>query len=189
MESRATLKIVLVIATLLWTARVRAGTTSPDARAESEPHLMLSLGLGASSLDMYYGGAIHARHGRILFGARYTHTSEAHLFGPFPLKSDTDLGLLVGRYVRWKRGYLSASSGLAVVRSIRRGALLPWYQQSPGGLSRYETISHLTVGLPLEAKIVRSSKQVGVGLEVFGNVNRRASFVGAALTLELGDLR
>src|SRR5688500_13048534 len=48
--------------------------------------------------------------------------------------------------------------------------------------------SCFTVGVPLIAEIARSWKILGLGLQGFANVNRKASYAGAVLFLQAGRL-
>ncbi|MFH1010408.1 MAG: hypothetical protein V1784_04135 [bacterium] len=122
---------------------------------------------------------------------RTSAVSEVSLFGNIhPLESSRDFGVLYGwrtsgRYL----GYLSASVGISVVQSVRRGRLL----SSSGccfGSSEYEVIRKYTVGVPFEGQAVfKPLEAIGLGLICFGNVNPKGSFVGGALSLFLGDLK
>ena len=65
-----------------------------------------------------------ARRGSRLWGVRLAESSEFNLFGPSPALADTEFGLLFGRYSARKAGFVTASAGLSVVRSVRRGRSL-----------------------------------------------------------------
>lgn len=108
----------------------------------------------------------------LLLGARVAETSGFDLRGQGD--SRRELALLVGRRARGRCGYVTASTGLALVRS----------RESRRGTST----SRDALGLPVEAKAVLSNGAAGVGLEGFANFNARSSFAGLALVLEWGRL-
>ncbi|MBM3324138.1 MAG: hypothetical protein FJY66_00560 [Calditrichaeota bacterium] len=145
---------------------------------------------GLSAGSTYFAFSLVLNDHRVLTFRR----SEVVEFDAFdsvePEERSTDYGFLYGwrtsgRYA----GYLSASLGLSVVESIRRGRLL----YSSGccfGESVYEEIREYTVGVPFEGQAVFKPFEVlGLGLICFGNINPKGSFLGGALSLYLGDLK
>jgi hypothetical protein len=49
--------------------------------------------------------------------------------------------------------------------------------------------SCFTVGLPIVAEFSRSRQFIGLGIQLFGNLNAKASYAGAVVFLQLGQLR
>jgi hypothetical protein len=98
------------------------------------------------------------------------------------------VSLLVGRIVPGRYGFVTASAGLGLVHSIKRGQYL---RSDPGflGAVYHERLSETTAGVALSAKAVLSTRYAGVGLEGFANLNPKASFVGLAMTVDVGKLR
>jgi hypothetical protein len=89
-----------------------------------------------------------------------------------------DFALLYGRRLStdsdWT--FIAGSVGVAIVRDRT-------FQQD-------EISTRTTVGLPLQARIAaQSTVFVGLGINIFANINPVRSFGGVALTLQLGDLR
>lgn len=168
---------------------------APNQKPASDRTAMVAFGLGPSAGGIIGVVSFQTRRGTSLVGVRIASSSEFQIFGPFPSLSDTDYGLLYGRYRSAKAGYFSASAGVSMVSSVRRGRFLSsncdsseffgCFLASPS----YEKVVTRTVGIPFEAKAVLSGKHAGLGLTVIGNLNSHGSFVGAALTVELGSLR
>jgi hypothetical protein len=135
------------------------------------------------------------RRGSRLFGFRLAESSEFNLFGPSPALADTEFGLLFGRYSARKAGFVTASAGLSVVRSVRRGRSLGSSCNTSAFMgclfstTRYERLESHTIGVPFEARAVLASRYAGLGIGLFGNLNSKGSFVGIALTLDAGLLR
>ena len=49
--------------------------------------------------------------------------------------------------------------------------------------------SCFTFGVPLVAEVSRSTGLIGIGLQLFGNINSKAQYAGGVLFLKLGRLR
>jgi len=49
--------------------------------------------------------------------------------------------------------------------------------------------SCFTIGVPLVAEVSRSRRNIGIGIQAFGNLNSKASYAGAVLFVQLGRLR
>jgi hypothetical protein len=54
---------------------------------------------------------------------------------------------------------------------------------------RHERVERRTLGVSFEARTMLNAAPVGLGLVLFGNVNRESSFAAVALTVQLGKLR
>jgi hypothetical protein len=107
-----------------------------------------------------------------------------------PHESSTDYGVLYGvRTSGQHLGYLSASVGLSLVSSVRRGRYLSSLGDGFFGTSYYESIQKYTVGIPFEGQAVfKPFDFIGLGLLCSGNINPERSFVGGAIGFYFGDL-
>jgi len=143
-----------------------------------------SVGLGAGSRAMAGVASLNFSHRDLLYGLRASTVSEFNIFGPAPDESDTDYALLVGKCSHGHHRFASAATGIGLVRSVRRGRLV----HPPGWFfgGEYERLDRTTVGLPLDVKASLNASAVGIGLNLFGNLNTRGNFAGVALTLQLG---
>lgn len=153
---------------------------------------IISLGLGPSAGGIMGVASAQTRRGSRLFGLRIAESSEFNLFGPSPALADTEFGVLYGHYSARRAGFVTASAGLSVVRSVRRGRFLDSGCNNPGCLfsvTRHERLVSQTVGIPFEARAVLANRYAGLGVGVFGNLNGNGSFVGIALTMDTGLLR
>ena len=158
---------------------------SRDADAPTVVFTSLGSGFGTQGL----GGvaSLNVGRGPLVYVLRASTTTEFEIFGPSPDQSDTDYSVLVGKRSGHGRTFSSIAAGIGLVRSVRRGALLAppgWFF---GGA--YERLDRVTVGLPLDFKATANLPGIGIGVNVFANLNTRASFVGVALTVQLGKLR
>jgi hypothetical protein len=149
----------------------------------------VSAGLGAGGEGLAGLVSLGYREDDRLITVRVAKTEELNIFGPSPSQSRSDASVLYGLIMPGRGGFTAVSAGLGVVHSVSRGE----YVRSTGagffGPVEHERISRTTVGLALSGKAVLSTRHAGVGLEAFGNVNPKASFVGLALTLDVGKLR
>jgi hypothetical protein len=168
-----------------WLTLGAAATGQAESRIGDVAFASAGFGFGSDGL-----GGVHsltASHHGILYGLRTSTTSEFEIFGPTPALSSTDYAFLVGKISGGRHSFTSAASGIALVHSVRRGELL-----EPGywfiGPS-YERIDRVTIGLPLDLRATANLVGVGVGVNLFANLNPAGSFAGLALTLQLGKLR
>jgi hypothetical protein len=149
-----------------------------------------SVAFVAAGAGIGFGGvaevvSLNVSRGRLIYIARWSRTEEFLIFGPYPAESDTDYGVLVGWSSRSRRHVSSAAVGLGVVKSVRRGELL-----EPGWFGdRYDRLDRTTLGVPIDLKTTANLGPVGVGVNMFGNVNAKGSFAGLALTVQLGKMR
>lgn len=180
----------LAIALLSLSPEMRADDAKPPDPGSSHSGVILSAGVGPANSGVVGVMSIQVRQRSRLLGFRVASASPFELFGDSPSPSDTDYGVLYGRYAARRRGYTTASAGLAVVSSLRRGRLLSTdCVFLLGCSSRFARVVTRTVAIPFEAKVVLSSRFAGLGVGVVGNLNSKGSFIGAGVTLELGSLR
>lgn len=137
-------------------------------------------GGGASSLETDIGLALqltgqrgpHQMAVRVLFLGDYDSSGSDDEVG--------ELGLTYGRAVVTWFGYASVSSGIALVSA--KG--LP--DDDGGGGSIYDDPFRRTVGVPFVAEAGLQSPLIGVGVQLFGNLNTLASYAGVGVSLHLG---
>lgn len=194
--SRATAVRHLLFASFLAAApTAQADDAKKPATSPEGGGAILSLGLGASSGGIVGVVSAQARRGSRLLGFRLAESTEFNLFGPSPALADTEFGLLYGRYSGRRAGFVTASAGLSVVRSVRRGRFLGRSCNSTGFLAclfnpaRHERLVSHSLGVPFEARAVLASRYAGLGLGAYGNLSGNGSFVGIALTVNVGLLR
>jgi hypothetical protein len=164
----------------------------PVASQAEEPEVKSgaygSLGLGVGGEGAAALASLGFRQGSRLISVRVATTREINIFDTALEASRSDLSVLYGRMHSGRFGFISGGAGLGLVHGVRRGRLL---STEPGwfGRSDYERLTHTTVGLAFSAKTGIGFRYGGLGLEGFGNVNSKASFVAVALTLDGGRLR
>ncbi|MBN2103413.1 hypothetical protein JW835_05155 [bacterium] len=162
--------------------RAQAGKISP-----APDYRFITLAGGASShgLSAYVSAAGSMKTG--IFKIRYSRHEELNILGPDPSENVWDIGLMRGVSKKSRTACLSFSSGLALVGGVRRGE----YLYSDGWFSsHYERDRFLTVGIPVETHFVYAlSERFGLGFLLFANLNFEESFIGMAVSLELGRLK
>ena len=84
-----------------------------------------------------------------------------------------ELGALYGRTRVFDWGHAALAGGVSAVA----------FDTCPD-----DDDSCVTVGVPLVAEVALSRNLVGLGLQAFGNYNRKAAYAGAALFLQFGRL-
>jgi hypothetical protein len=137
----------------------------------------LGVGLGAGSED--FAAQANASY---QFGANLISLRIASTAGLFDTEL-TDYGILYGRATRGPRDrhILAIAAGVALVDGCGGGG-----SGFLGGCRDQSTV----IGLPLEVQAsYRPGKLLGIGLYGFANLNRRRSFGGVALGLQVGRLR
>jgi len=156
-----------------------------------ERGVFASAGVGLGSNDVGALVSLTYRHKSLLFGARVSATGSSDFFPPASQVFDRDVALLVGRQFVGRAGYASVSTGLAVAHGERPGAPRTDCPASFVGalFCGNEVVERRTLGLPVEGKLVLSTRYAGIGVSAFGNLNSHASFFGLALVLELGAIR
>lgn len=94
------------------------------------------------------------------------------------LDRDTDtigeVAALYGRMRPFGRHHVAVAAGVAAVA----------FDTCPD-----DDDSCFTMGIPLVAEAALSSRFIGVGMQAFGNLNRKAPYAGALLFVQLGWLR
>ena len=167
----------LVLAFLVLIPGFSEATVQDPAPITRRDSYWLGVGLGAGSEDL----AAHV-NGSYRFGANLISLRIASTAGLFDTEL-TDYAVLYGRATRGARDrhLLAAGVGVALVDGcgMEGGGFL-------GGCQDHSSI----IGLPLEAQAsYRPGKLLGIGLYGFANFNRRRSFGGVTLGVQIGRLR
>lgn len=117
--------------------------------------------------------------------ARYTFNGEI-LSDNLPGIKVSEFGLLYGL----KTGKFSFSTGISGVWGTDRGDYIG-VDPDPliDGSRLYEPIRYTTIGLPAEIRFITSTKDLGIGITGFGNLNAKRSFVGLNLSLYIGKMK
>lgn len=105
------------------------------------------------------------------------HTTESAFLLHFPIVANPDASVSLG-------------AGPSVVRGLRRGRFL-YYKEFEIDPDRvHKPIPFHTFGLALEASLhVAPTRNLGVGMSAFANLNAENSFVAGVLSFHLGQLR
>ncbi|QDK81393.1 hypothetical protein EXU85_23400 [Spirosoma sp. KCTC 42546] len=161
-------------------------TTIGYSQKANQNNYWLGVGLGKSQ---YYSGMIALGYEFInrptILITRYTDNRE--LFSNnAPGIMAQEIALMYGL----KTGKFRFSTGISNVWGINRGK----YLSAIGdpilyGEHLYESVRYSTVGLPAEIRFITSTKDVGIGLTAFGNLNAKRSFVGLNLSLYVGKMK
>ena len=157
------------------------------ASAQTEPGVAprgvwLSAGFGAGTFLSHANDAAFAGSASLTyrFGANLIvlrGAGVAELFG----SGAGDVGLLFGRARVQPHRRTSIAAGLAVVGGCRSTSTAVL----GGGCNRAPT----SIGIPVEAQVVWVPlRELGLGLVAFADVSRHLSFVGAALSIQVGRL-
>ncbi|WP_077924195.1 hypothetical protein [Spirosoma sp. 209] len=147
------------------------------------------LGLGAGRTSQFPSGMMalgyEFAHKPTQLVARYVLNSEV-LSDAQPAIRVNEIGMLYGV----RAGKFRFSTGLSGVWGTNRGKFL---QSDPDpllyGSAYYERLTYTTVGIPAEIRFITSTKDVGVGVTAFGNLNAKRSFVGLNLSLYVGQMK
>ncbi|MFD2569184.1 hypothetical protein ACFSUS_00980 [Spirosoma soli] len=120
-----------------------------------------------------------------LVTARYTFNGEV-LPDNVPAIAIHEFGLLYGL----KTGKFRFSTGVSGVWGTNRGKYLS-SDPDPliNGSNIYEPIKYATIGLPAEIRFITSTKDLGIGVTGFGNLNAKRSFIGLNLSLYVGKMK
>jgi len=148
----------------------------------------INLGLG-TSLDypMAFNIGLNYQLQKFLFSARFLVADELDLEKQSSSEFVWDAGILFGRIFKNNFGQISISAGLSFVGGLKRGAFIS-DDETWGG---YYNMKHrATLGIPLESHLIYMlSRNAGIGITAFGNLNLDKPFFGALLSLQLGIIR
>ncbi|MBC3794661.1 hypothetical protein [Spirosoma utsteinense] len=161
-------------------------TTVSYAQKADQHKYWLGVGLGKSQ---YHSGMLALGYEFVnkptLLIARYTDNRELNSKNA-PSIIAQEFALLYGI----KTGKFRFSTGVSNVWGRNRGKYLSVIGEPfLYGEHWYESVRYSTVGLPAEVRFITSTKDVGIGLTAFGNLNAKRSFVGLNLSLYYGKMK
>lgn len=169
------LNLGLLVASLLPLA-VQAQGVNPATPAAGQPgRFWGGAGLGAGGIvedRNAWAAALLTLYGSYQFGSNLisARTAVASRFDFFIYEEYVDFGLLYGRATSYRLWHASLSLGLAGVVSTSGHEVTP-------------------VGLPVEAQLAwRPRPSFGLGLYALANLNPKAAFFGATLSVHFGRL-
>lgn len=146
-----------------------------------------NFGVGPSMSELAAGGSFsHSTSAKNrMITIRFINNEELSLFSS-PSENTWDFGVLYGIYKKGDAGLISISAGAAIVGGIRKGELIggSWFS------SEYESENFATLGLPVNAQLfLKPFPAIGLGLNVFANLNMEEPFAGALLCLQAGHFK
>ncbi|MBC3789225.1 hypothetical protein [Spirosoma utsteinense] len=161
-------------------------TTVSYAQKADQHKYWLGVGLGKSQ---YHSGMLALGYEFVnkptLLIARYTDNRELNSKNA-PSIIAQEFALLYGI----KTGKFRFSTGVSNVWGRNWGKYLSVIGEPfLYGEHWYESVRYSTVGLPAEVRFITSTKDVGIGLTAFGNLNAKRSFVGLNLSLYYGKMK
>jgi hypothetical protein len=162
------------------------GTNTTHAQSSHKDNYWLGVGLGKSQypsgmMALGYEFANKPTQLIVRYVANWDIFSDHQ-----PGTSVNELGFLYGLRVNKFR----FSAGLSGVWGTNRGKFL-FADPDPliYGSYVYEGIPYKTIGLPAEIRFITSTKDVGIGVTGFGNLNGKRSFIGLNLSLYVGKMK
>ncbi|MDX1567732.1 MAG: hypothetical protein R3223_08015 [Longimicrobiales bacterium] len=169
-------RLLVLLLLFAWAPPLR-GQSTIESRSRTGvsvvPALLASIGSGAGS-GLGVAGHLVVAPGPHRFTARLAGVADLRGFPDAGgAEHVTELALLYGRGRRGGAVAWSLSGGVASVRISDCGE---------GGSNRACT----TVGVPVVAHAVVASRFVGIGLQLFANLNPRAPFGGIGVVVPLG---
>ena len=151
-------------------------------------------GVGVSSLGSARGISFSYPSGNGFVSLRYVNNQSE--FNPSSLsftkpsfnKSVWDAGVLYGKVAKTSYGMASVSGGIGAVGGVLNREYLKY--GSLYSTSNYRDERFLTFGFPVEGQLFWTpSPIIGIGIYGFVNLNPEASFAGALLGVQLGNLK
>lgn len=166
----------------------RTDSTSMVDFTSTESISWINLGLGTSlQYPLAFNIGLNYQLKKYSISARFLIADEIDLQKQSSSESIWDAGILLGRMCHNDIGLLSFAAGLSFVGGLKRGAYIA-NDETWGGYYKME--HRATVGIPLESHLIYLlSKNAGIGITAFGNLNFDKPFFGALLSLQLGILR
>ena len=155
---------------------------------EEPSYSWINLGVG-TSLDypVAFNIGLNYQLKKYMVTARFLITDELDLQHQSSSEFVWDAGILLGRIFKNGFGLVSFSAGLSFVGGLKRGAYIS-FDETWGGY--YQMEHRATLGIPLESHLVYMlSRNAGIGITAFGNLNLDKPFFGALLSLQLGIIR
>ena len=160
------------------------------SNSSKEQYGWVNIGFGVNPFEQYAAVmSISYQRGIGLFSIRGIYIEEGFdLFGPTPVESVWDLGVLLGISLKSKYFMASLSGGIGAVGGILRGEFIG----RSGFLfqhDKYEEIHFTTVGVPIEAQLF-FTPLFFLGFGIYGavNINPEKIFAEWLLCLQSGKL-
>jgi hypothetical protein len=153
------------------------------------PKYWVNLGVGGSSAGLSGGLGISYQTGNKLISLRFISNSkysETMAGGQTTPETIWDVGALYGLISKRSFGYISISGGVSLVGGKIHGE----YLGNINWINTYEQINVITPGIPLEAQIFLTPfRSLGLGVNVFANLNPKKTFGGVLFCIQIGKLR
>jgi hypothetical protein len=185
----------ITICTLLFVSIVKSFAQQKGTFKNLQYRLSLSAGLGGGFPQQDAGGiggnvefAVQKNKNVLALGV--TGTSE---FRPILNSNITNsveaVNLYYGRTITSKKLTAIFNAGLSYVSTRERGQFL-YSERGLFGKKYYEELKTSGLGMPISIKgIYEATNFMGFGVELFANINKNASFYGAAICWQFGRLR
>jgi hypothetical protein len=153
-----------------------------------DENFWLCAGLGSNSISNDYNLAsigVTYRNTKSLFSIRCTGNLGSG-YEISPKESFLDLGVLYGRIKKGHWMNVSFYTGVSYVKGVYRGE----YLGGAGHTIRYNGVPYNTVGIPLECQFnFTPFFFLGIGVNVFANLNPSKSYTGFLICVQLGKVR
>ena len=158
-----------------------------EVRAQSAPmRITGSLSPGVGSVGPSLGGALALNHPRGDLVLRMVGMNGWDGGGVTPVEKWRDLGLLYGFRDDQRAGWFTVAAGPAVVFGVRSGTEAVCNPTFCGYAN--ESFRELALAVQLDLVWI-ATDHIGLGVNMFGNVNGFAPFGGGAFSLHLGPMR
>jgi hypothetical protein len=135
------------------------------------------------------GGIVASfQRNRNLFTLRYLGMVEPIFFHDIgPSENMTEYSMLYGMdLLDGEYGYCAISSGISVIKGIKRGKWLG----VPGEESyEYEKLTFRNIGFPIDIHLFFTAPILGFGIYLFSNINSKQNFYGWLMCLQFGKLK
>jgi len=160
--------------------------TNEQFQPDSSLH-WINIGLGPGTGGMAAGAVISIKQNSTnkYLSFRITYNEEFVLFTS-PSENVWDVGALIGIRNRSAKGLSSISAGLSVVGGRKRSGNRTggdWFG------SEYDSRIFTTMGIPVNTELfLTPSKNFGIGLNGFANINPQKPFAGVLLCLQIGKI-
>lgn len=158
------------------------------AQQKPKEYFWASAGIGTGTLgNLTLALGYEFKNKPTLLTARYAYNLEIYTNENVrPLHKVNDLGLLYG----YKVGKFRFSTGLSGVWGVTRGKYL-FEDTDPliYGNQVYESVPYTTIGIPAEVRFIWSTRDLGIGLTAYGNLNAKRPYAGLNLSFYFGEMK
>lgn len=175
-------RIVMIFGLFFILFLIKTGTAQSTAPMNHSRY-WISGGLGISSLGSLAGSVNGCvQYNRALFIAHATANSQGTFDDEF-----FDIGLLMGVASKSRKGHVSVAVGVSLVTGSRSEGL---YINFFGNEEKGRQDITPTFGIPLEVQLYRNlGRFLGLGFDIYANINSEQAFSGITLNLWIGKLR